>query len=518
MTSPDSSSTALPADALPQGFALNGGTYVVDSLLGRGGFGLTYLCAEPALLRWVAVKELFPPGAMREGVQVGVPRGTSKEEWDKMRRAFASEARKLAGFADASIVRVFGVWEENGTAYLAMEALDGGSLSANLKAKGPMTPKRACELGIDLCRALGLLHEGNLLHRDLKPDNIFFAADGSPVLIDFGNARRLVAHQTQTMSLALTPGYAPPEAYSSRGASSAASDLYSLAATLWECLTGSPPPDATDRVLGAPLPDTLERAPLCPPILTQTLVRALALRPEDRFPTARDMMDALAQSLEAVEQLTAAPRVPSIPVGVPPVLTDDLPEPPPRLPWQSDGAQTCPHCGQPVKILDSICPTCGRRKSGYVPGQYLEREASLNATWNAWARFFVVAFLLVLFIGGLARMGRGIRAASGGSRRANDYTDSSEKLRLQSTDLRRSLVGDQYVASVRPQFGSGSIDIVATPAWQALKRDERLDTAGHWADLWRNQRAPLPGSFQITDKAGKVLGGRATAAEKPWLK
>ena len=509
---PFMSSPAWPSDALPQGHALSGGAYVVDSLLGRGGFGLTYLCAEPALLRWVAVKELFPPGATRSAAEVVAPRGTSGEDWTKARRAFESEARKLAGFADASIVRVYGVWEENGTAYLAMEALDGGSLGANLSVNGPLTPKRTCEMGIALCRALAVLHDGNLLHRDLKPDNIFFATDGSPVLIDFGNARRLVAHQTQTMSLALTPGYAPPEAYSSRAAFSPASDLYSLGATLWECLSGSPPPDATDRVLGAPLPDLLGRAPMCPPILTQTLVRSLELKPEDRFGSAHEMMAPLEQALEQVL------RAPAVPVQVPAAIaTSSAPggEDKPPLPWQSD-LTNCPNCGRPVKILDSICPHCGRFKNGYVPGEHLERHARANASWNLWMRLFIGAVLLVVIIGSLERAGRAVRAVTGQS--GDAYADTSDKLRVQSTDLRRTLARSEAVVSVRPQFGSGSIDIVASPAWQRLSKDDRLEVAKRWADRWRDERAPLPAPFQITDKNGNILGGRATGANQPWLR
>ncbi len=503
------SSPALPLDALPQGHALSGGAYVVDSLLGRGGFGLTYLCAEPALLRWVAVKELFPPGATRNETEVVAPRGTSTADWDKARRAFASEARRLAGFADASIVRVYGVWEENGTAYLAMEALDGGSLGANLKASGPLTPKRTCELGLDLCRALGLLHEGNLLHRDLKPDNIFFAADGSPVLIDFGNARGLVAQQTQTMSLALTPGYAPPEAYSSRGAATPASDIYSLGATLWECLTGSPPPDATDRVLGAPLPDLLAMAPMCPPILTQTLSRALELRPEDRFQSVREVVVPLSQALELVLRAMARPSLETSPATTQPASD------PSRLPSPLQSGAVCPNCGRPVKILDNICPHCGRFKNGYVPGEHLERHAMANASWNLWVRLFFGALLLIVIIGGLARAGRSIRGASGIS--GDLYADTSAKLRVQSTELRRELVGSGSVVSIRPQFGGGSIDIVVAPDWQSLDKDDRLQIAKMWADRWRNARAPLPAPFQITDKTGRVLGGRTTGASQPWI-
>ncbi len=171
-----------------------------------------------------------------------------------------------------------------------------------------------------------------------------------------------------------------------------------------------------------------------------------------------------------------------------------------------------------MQITAKICPHCGRYKSGYVPGEYSERHETLSATWNLWTRFFVGAVLAVLVIGGLARAGRSIRRVSGGGARANAYADTPTKLRLQSTDLRRALAGTQYVASVRPRFNDGSLDIVITPAWLSLSRDDRLEMAGRWADQWRNQRAPLSGSFQITDKSGRVLGGRDTGAEKPWLK
>ena len=97
---------SLPADALPAASFLGSDQYQVDSLLGRGGFGLTYLCAEPALLRWVAVKELFPPGATRDGTRVLPPAGVSAEQWSKARRAFEAEARRLATFADPCVVRV----------------------------------------------------------------------------------------------------------------------------------------------------------------------------------------------------------------------------------------------------------------------------------------------------------------------------------------------------------------------------------------------------------------------------
>lgn len=514
MSSPAS---LLPADALPAATCLAGTQYQVDSLLGRGGFGLTYLCAEPALLRWVAIKELFPPGATRNGANVVAPRGVSSEVWSKSKRAFETEARRLATFADPCVVRVYAVWEENNTAYMAMEALDGGSLAAHLRSGGPMSPERVAKLGIALCRALTLLHGANLLHRDLKPDNIFFAPDESPVLIDFGNARGLVAQQTQTTSLALTPGYAPPEAYASRAVFSPASDIYSLGATLWECLSASPPPDATDRVLGAPLPTLLELVPGCSPLLAATLERALELKPEARFGSASEFSHQLERALEAAQNFSVKP------------VFDIAPSPPPAapqpvtLPWTTTPtAPTCAHCGRPVKILDSICPNCGAHKNGYVPGEFLRRDAEINRSWMIWKWVFTLALGFTLVVVGGVRAGRSLRsipssASGSSSSNADQYADTNTKLRLQSTELRRSLRGSRWALSVRPQFSRGSIDIVATPDWQKLSRDDRLEIAKGWANSWRNARAPLPAPFQITDANGRVLGGRSTGALEPWL-
>ncbi|RYX80050.1 hypothetical protein EON83_30270 [bacterium] len=510
---------ALPPDALPAATLLEGDQYQVDSLLGRGGFGLTYLCAEPALLRWVAIKELFPPGATRDGVRVIPPAGVTADQWGKAKRAFESEARRLATFADPSVVRVYSVWEENNTAYMAMEALDGGSLAARLKATGPMSPVRVAELGIALCRALTLLHSANLLHRDLKPDNIFFAADDSPILIDFGNARNLVAQQTQTLSLTLTPGYAPPEAYSSRGNMTPASDIYSLGATLWQCLCGEAPPDATDRTLGAPLQSLIEQLPLCPPLLIAILERALPLKPNERYKTASEFSSQLERALEIARDFAGVPAPEASEAGVP------MPAPAPTaLPWATTAEVTnCPNCGSPVKILDAICPHCGQFKNGYVPGQHLRRRNRISsvmtmATWFIGVCFLaIILFITVISVSKSFRIAPANPGATSTSSDSDSYADTSSKLRVQSTQFRRDLRGDGWVLSVRPQFHSNSIDIVVAPAWRTLKREDRLDIAKAWAESWKNLRTPLPAPFQITDTNGRVYGGRTTGAKEPWL-
>lgn len=513
----------LPPDALPATTFLESEQYQVDSLLGRGGFGLTYLCAEPALLRWVAVKELFPPGATRDGKRVVPPPGVTSDQWNKAKRAFESEARRLATFADPCVVRVYSVWEENNTAYMAMEALDGGSLAARLRATGPMTPVRVAELGIALCRALTLLHTANLLHRDLKPDNIFFAADESPVLIDFGNARSLVAQQTQTVSLALTPGYAPPESYASRGTMTPASDIYSLGSTLWECLGGSPPPDATDRALGAPLQSLTEQLPDCPPLLIAVLERALPLKPEARLKTAAEFSAQLERALAIARDFENAPRFDaSVPTTT---VVPEAQATPTPLPWtMTPEMSACPYCGQPVKILDAICPHCGRFKNGYVPGQHLQRRGAANRLWTMAVWFIgvtalsVVLFMIVISTSKNFRL-RPANAGSGSTSSSSDsYSDTTEKFRLQSTEFRRNLKGNAWVVSVRPQFASGSIDIVVPPRWRNLSREDRMDLAKTWMNSWRDMRAPLPAPFQITDSNGHVYGGRQAGANEPWLR
>ncbi len=235
--------------ALPGGYVLEG--YRIEKVLGEGGFGITYLGRDTGSGKRVAIKELLPReyATRTHGSQV-VPSGTHTTE------AFAwaldsciNEARTLADLSHPNIVLIHRLFQANGTAYLVMDYVDGQSLNAWLKSLA-QPPDEAQLRGIlmPLLEGLEHVHEAGLLHRDIKPDNIFLTAKGKPVLLDFGSAR-VAPEGIQTMTSLVSKGYSPFELYATRSRQTPAADLYALAATLVRAITGKPPEDAADRIV-----------------------------------------------------------------------------------------------------------------------------------------------------------------------------------------------------------------------------------------------------------------------------
>lgn len=243
-------------DALSPGTSLQNGAFVLAEQIGRGGSGFTYRARDVALQRDVAIKEFFPPGSARDGVRVR----SSDIEYSKSRADFLEEARNLARFAHPNIVHVFGVWEENGTAYLVMELLRGTSLRELVETRGALPQDEALNLLAPVCDAVETVHRAGLLHGDIKPDNVVMGDDGRVVLLDFGLTRPAPSGSYHTTLLVPqsaqgTAGYAPLEQYSRVARTGIWSDVYALAATLWHLLSGEAPPDAPDRASGTALPD-----------------------------------------------------------------------------------------------------------------------------------------------------------------------------------------------------------------------------------------------------------------------
>ena len=247
------SENSATSDALPTG-ALLIGTYVVESVLGQGGFGITYRCHDQMLDRRVAVKEFFPSGCRRQGRDVGASRTQSESDYREARAQFLAEARLLARCHHAGIVSVHTAFEANQTAYMVMELLHGQSLAQLLTARGGSLDEADAVGFIErVGAALSFVHGLDLLHRDIKPDNIMVCDDGRVMLIDFGTARETLAGQAQNHTVVVTPGYAPLEQYARQARRGAFTDIYSLAATLYHLLTGQMPPAASDRAMGVML-------------------------------------------------------------------------------------------------------------------------------------------------------------------------------------------------------------------------------------------------------------------------
>ena len=251
---------------LISGKELQNGKYRIIDVLGQGGFGITYLAQQVSLGRKVAIKEFF----MKEHCNrdetssfVSVPSMGSRDLVEHFKQKFLKEARTIASFTSSSIVNVFDVFEENGTAYYVMEYLEGDSLKAIVDREGAIPEETAVKYIRQIGSALSEIHSKKLVHLDIKPANIMLNFKGEAVLIDFGISKHYDETGSQTSSglVGLSEGYAPMEQYKKGGLTSfsPATDIYSLGATLFKLLTGQTPPHASDVNDDGlpPMPETL---------------------------------------------------------------------------------------------------------------------------------------------------------------------------------------------------------------------------------------------------------------------
>ena len=251
------SNTQIHRNSLPAGVTLQ--EYLVESVLGAGGFGITYLCRDTHLEKRVAIKEFFPSSLVVRALDGGVI-PTQNEHHDSYAQGlqrFIQEARTLARFAHPHIVRVNRYFEANGTGYMVMDFEEGQPLN-RLQAQGhALGEDRARALLAPLFDGLQAVHDAGFLHRDIKPANIFIRASGGPVLLDFGSARHALGGATQTLTALVTPGFAPIEQYSSDGEQGPWTDIYAMGGVLYWALTGENPPDAVKRLKRDTVPDRL---------------------------------------------------------------------------------------------------------------------------------------------------------------------------------------------------------------------------------------------------------------------
>jgi len=235
--------------ALKPGYQLD--HFRIEAVLGKGGFGITYLAVDLRLGKRVAVKELLPDSiATRvEGYTVVPQSSALGDNWQWARQRFLEEARVLAGFSHPAIVGVHHLLEAHGTVYMVMDYVEGESYEARLRRIG-REPDEASLMAVmgPILDGLEEVHAKGLLHRDIKPENILINARGQPVLIDFGSARESVG-KTMTMTSIVTHGYSPIEQYQTKGRMGPWTDIYAMGAVMCRAMTGEKPPVAADRIV-----------------------------------------------------------------------------------------------------------------------------------------------------------------------------------------------------------------------------------------------------------------------------
>lgn len=297
---PDASQ--LFGDGLPPGTTLCNGQYVIDKYLNAGGFGITYL-ARDSLGRRVVIKECFPNAiCCRAGEAVRLRSQTFDVDFTRAVELFQKEARALAHLQHPNIVGVHQIFEANGTAYMALDFVEGTDLF-DLLDQNPdaLTPEAIRELAVLLLQALSYVHLNGILHRDISPDNILLDTMGTPVLIDFGAARQSASQASRVLSRVHTvkDGYSPQEFYIAGSTQSRSSDLYALAATFVHLIEGHPPPNSSLRLaaVAEQKPDPYRalagRYPAFDPRLLAAIDRCLSLFAKDRLQSADDWLAVL---------------------------------------------------------------------------------------------------------------------------------------------------------------------------------------------------------------------------------
>ena len=227
-------------------------TYTIASILGAGGFGITYKAVEDITNRDVAIKEYLPAAfALRDpdGTTVRPLSEGSARDFNWGLERFRDEAKLLIGFRHPNIVPVLAYFEANGTGYIVMAFQEGVSLGDALKRTPTISEAETLRYIVPLLDGVEEVHRHNVLHRDIKPDNIFISGDGAPVLLDFGAARQALGEHSKAFTTLVTEGFAPFEQYAGTGNQGPWSDIYALAAVMFRCLTGKSPVEAPRRAI-----------------------------------------------------------------------------------------------------------------------------------------------------------------------------------------------------------------------------------------------------------------------------
>ncbi|TMV15491.1 serine/threonine protein kinase [Arenibacterium halophilum] len=402
-------------DMLPPGTALLNGQYVIERYLSSGGFGITYL-ARDSLERTVVIKECFPSafcGRVNKTVQARSQ--ASQADFRAFVDLFVREARSLARIDHPNVVGVHQVFQDNQTAYMALDLVKGHDLLDLIEGVAPPAPEQVMAWLPRLLDAVGEVHANDMLHRDISPDNILIDVHDKPVLIDFGAAREEASKKSRAMSalLVVKDGYSPQEFYIAGSKQAPCSDLYALAATFWHLISGEAPPNSQARLaaIASHQPDPCRalagRIAGYPEPFLRAIDDAMRLFPGDRIQTAAEWAARInpnapvpAPNAARAPQSTQAPQ-PEIDGALEQRLSQlvaherrdaaQRPAAPRKTPATPADKQTPrpAKCNpDPAKAPERREPTIAEMRQRKVEPVNMHREAPdyIQAVWAAWER------------------------------------------------------------------------------------------------------------------------------------
>ncbi|MBQ3258182.1 MAG: protein kinase, partial [Oscillospiraceae bacterium] len=263
-----------------------GGIYTVGTVIGAGGFGVTYIGWDESLNRKVAIKEYFPSSlSTRIPGQTAISAfsGEKQQIFNHGKERFIEEARLLMRFTgEEGIVSVYDVLEANGTVYMVMEYVEGITLKQNIEQFGTIPEQQLLGFIVPMLLSLKYVHNAGFTHRDISPDNIMCQPDGNVKLLDFGAARYSVMEESKSLSVIVKQGFTPIEQYQSHGKQGPWTDLYAIGATMYKALTGITPDESLERMAK----ETLKKPSQCGAEVSENtenaIMAALNIRAEHR--------------------------------------------------------------------------------------------------------------------------------------------------------------------------------------------------------------------------------------------
>lgn len=271
--------------------------FIVGTVIGAGGFGITYKCFDTTLGVTVAAKEFYPAGLVNRApgeCRVGLLSGDKEEQYKERRKRFLLEAQSVAQFGRAKdIVNVFDFFEENGTAYIIMEYIDDVLLKNYLDKQGKVDPEAALSIIMPIIEAVKKIHSKGIIHRDISPDNIFITSENSIKVFDFGAAQLNDSREGMAVDPVIKVGYSPLEQYRDKSKKGFYTDVYAVGAIFYQMLTGEKPIESTEREFKDELKSPKELGIKISGNMDRAVMEALSVRPELRFQGIQQFQEAL---------------------------------------------------------------------------------------------------------------------------------------------------------------------------------------------------------------------------------